>query len=46
MDEKWEMHQKRTRHPFLKNGVFRIIFDVVSLPIFDSIFQKNEIKNE
>ena len=46
MDEKWEMRQKRTRHPFLKNGVFRIIFDVVSLPIFDSIFQKNERKNE
>jgi hypothetical protein len=46
MDEKWKMHQKRTRQPFLKNGVFQIIFHVISLLVIDSIFQKNEQRNE
>jgi hypothetical protein len=40
------MHQKWTHHPFLENGVFQIIFHIVSLPIFDSTFQKNENKNK
>ena len=40
------MHQKQTRQLFLKNGVFRVVFHVVSLLVFDSIFQKNKIRNE
>ena len=40
------MHQKQTRQLFLKNGVFQVVFHVVSLLVFDSILQKNEMRNE
>ena len=41
-----ETHQKQTWQLFLRNGVFWVIFHVVSLLIFDSIFQKNEMRHE
>lgn len=39
---KIEKHQDRTCNLFLKNDVFWIIFHVVSLPVFDSIFRKTK----
>ena len=33
-------------NPFLKNGVFHIFVHLISLRIFDSIFQKNRMRNE
>ena len=49
VDEK-EMKNRKTSkmdmNPLLKNGVFHIFFHLISLPIFDSIFQKNRMRNE
>ena len=48
-DQKWMENGKFIKMDMtsiFEKCVFQIIFDIISLPIFDSIFQRNEMKNE